>query len=84
MEASQGHETTRRMARPVPRLSLTLEEAAESTGLSRTRLFGAVREEKLTVRKDGKSTIVELDELQRYVRSLPTRGRPTMAGDEAA
>ena len=83
MEA-QGHETTRRMARPVPRLSLTLEEAAESTGLSRTRLFGAVREGKLTVRKDGKSTIVELDELQRYVRSLPTRGRPTMAGDEAA
>jgi len=62
-------------ANPLPRLSLTLDDAAEATGLSRTRLFEAVREKKLTVRKDGKATIVEIDEMRRYIRSLPTKGR---------
>jgi excisionase family DNA binding protein len=61
--------------RGVPRLSLTPDEAAESTGFSRTRIFQAIRDEELTARKDGKATVIETDELLRWLRSLPTRGR---------
>jgi len=59
----------------LPRFSLTPEEADESTGFSRTRIFQAIRKAELTARKDGKSTIIETDELLRWLRSLPTRGR---------
>ncbi len=71
----------------LPRFSFTPDEAAESTGFSRTRIFQAIRNEELTARKDGKSTVIETDELLRWLRSLPTRGRrPTMveAGASAA
>ena len=59
----------------LPRLALTLDEAAECVGVSRTRIFQAVREQRLTVRKDGKATVVEITELARWIRSLPTRGK---------
>lgn len=61
--------------RALPRFSLTPNEAAESTGFSRTRIFQAIRDEELTARKDGKATVIETDELLRWLRSLPTRGR---------
>ena len=59
----------------IPRLSLTPDEAAESTGFARTRIFQAIRDQELTARKSGKATVIETDELARWVRSLPTRGR---------
>jgi hypothetical protein len=49
--------------------------APKLTGHSYTRLRAAVREKRLTIRRDGKARIVEVDELRRYVRSLPTIGR---------
>jgi excisionase family DNA binding protein len=58
----------------VPRISLTPKEAAFSTGCSRTRIFEAIRNGKLVARGDGKSTIIEFEELTRWVRSLPTKG----------
>jgi excisionase family DNA binding protein len=58
----------------VPRISLTPEEAAFSTGCSRTRIFEAIRNGKLVARGDGKSTIIEFEELTRWVRSLPAKG----------
>ena len=67
-------QTIREPAR-VPRLSLTPDEAAESTGFARTRIFQAIRDRELTARKSGKATVIETDELARWVRSLPTRGR---------
>jgi hypothetical protein len=57
----------------VPRISLTPDEAALSTGFSRTRIFDAIRDGKLVARGDGKSTIIEMEELARYVRSLPLK-----------
>jgi hypothetical protein len=45
------------------------------TDTSRTRIFQAIRDGELTVRKAGKSTIIEIDELRRWVRSLPVRSR---------
>ena len=60
-------------ATPIPRISLTPDEAAVSTGLSRTRIFGAIRDGRLIARGDGKATIIEFEELARYVRSLPAK-----------
>jgi excisionase family DNA binding protein len=61
--------------RAVPRLGLSPDEAATSAGVSRTRIFEAIRDGTLTARKAGKQTIIEVDELRRWVRSLPTRRR---------
>jgi len=67
--------------RAIPRLGLTPDEAAISAGVSRTKIFEAIRDGALTARKSGKTTIIEPSELQRWVRSLPVRGR---APDNAA
>jgi hypothetical protein len=61
--------------RAVPRLGLNPDEAAASAGVSRTKIFEAIRYGALTARKSGKATIIEPPELQRCIRSLPTRGR---------
>lgn len=58
----------------VPRISLTPEEAALSTGLARTRIFEAIRNGDLIARGAGKATIIEFSELQRWVGSLPSKG----------
>jgi excisionase family DNA binding protein len=57
------------------RLSFTPDEAAESVGVSRTRIFQAIRDHELTARKAGKATIIEPSELMRWLQSLPTKGR---------
>jgi hypothetical protein len=62
-------------ATPIPRISLTPDEAAVSTGFSRTRIFQAIRDKRLIARGDGKATIIEVEELARWVRSLPPKGR---------
>jgi excisionase family DNA binding protein len=69
----------------LPRFSLTPNEAASSTGFSRTRIFQAIRDGQMTAIKDGKSTVIETDELLRWLRSLPKRGRrqPTTSVNEA-
>jgi excisionase family DNA binding protein len=71
METIQGNVT----GRAIPRLGLNPDEAATAAGVSRTRIFEAIRDGTLTARKSGKATIIEPSELQRWVRSLPTRGR---------
>jgi len=57
----------------VPRISLTPDEAALSTGFSRTRIFEAIRSGKLVACGGGKSTTIEMAELSRWVSSLPKR-----------
>jgi len=59
----------------VEAVAVPLERVPSLTGLSRTRIYGAAASGRLTVRKDGKSSIVELAEVRRYINSLPTRGR---------
>jgi excisionase family DNA binding protein len=71
----------------IPRLALTPDEAAACTGFSRSRIYEALASGALTARKNGKATVIELVELQRWLSTLPTRGRrPTMveAGASAA
>lgn len=59
----------------IPIISLTPQEAARCCGLSRTRIFQAIRKNEMTARKSGKSTVIEMEELKRWLHSLPTRGR---------
>ena len=63
---------------PLSPISYTPEQAAAVTGRSRSRIFKAIKDEELTARKDGKATLLEADELRRWVRSLPTIGRQTV------
>jgi excisionase family DNA binding protein len=60
---------------PLKRITYTPIEAAAATGRTRTRIFKAIKDKELTARKDGRSTLIETDELARWVRSLPTIGR---------
>jgi len=60
----------------LPRIAMKPDEAAEATGFSRTRIFNAIRDGEIIARKDGKATIIEVAEIVRWVRSLPTRGKP--------
>ena len=69
--------------RAIPRLGLTPDEAATSAGVSRTKIFEAIRDGALTARKSGKTTIIEPGELRRWIRSLPTRGRAPDTPDTA-
>lgn len=62
-------------------LALPIDEAARAAGISRTRIFEAVRNSEITVRKAGKATLIEIDELRRWIATLPTRGR---AAEQAA
>jgi excisionase family DNA binding protein len=56
-------------------ISYTPEQAAVVTGRSRSRIFKAIKDKELTARKDGKATLLEIDELRRWLRALPTIGR---------
>lgn len=67
-----------------PRISMTPDEAAETTGFSRTRIFNAIRDGELTARKDGKATVVETTEIIRWVRAMPARGRAPNTASAAA
>ena len=58
-----------------PPLAYPIEDAPAVTGIPRTKIFEAVRTKQLTVRKIGRTTIVEHPELVRYVTSLPCKGR---------
>jgi hypothetical protein len=41
--------------------------------VSRTRIFDAIRNGEISARKAGRSTIIEIDELKRWVKSLPIK-----------
>jgi hypothetical protein len=59
-------------------IACSIDKAAQAVGVSRTRIFDAVRKKELTARKAGRATIVEVDELKRWVRSLPVKGRESI------
>jgi hypothetical protein len=53
-------------------ISYSPQGAALATGRSRTRIFKAIKDKELVARKDGRATLLEAEELRRWVRSLPT------------
>ena len=63
--------TARATELPGWKLAYRLEEAAEATGLSRETLYRRIAEGKLTAKKDGRLTVIEADEIRRYLSALP-------------
>lgn len=58
---------------PTPTISLTADQASESTGIGKTTLYAAARRGDLEVRWVGRQKfVVEPDELRAWVRTLPT------------
>jgi len=53
-------------------VSLTIDDATQYCGIGRTKLYELIREGKFSARKMGKKTLVLTDELDAYVRSLPS------------
>jgi hypothetical protein len=69
----------------IPILALAPEEAAIASGRTRTRIFEAINSGELQARKDGKAVIIEVPELQRWIRTFPIRPmRHGRASGEAA
>jgi excisionase family DNA binding protein len=62
-----------------PPIAVAIENAPQIVGVSRTRIFEAIRNGELSARKAGRSTIIEIDELKRWVKSLPVK-RLELAG----
>lgn len=56
-------------------IAVAIERAPQMVGVSRTKIFQAIRDNEIAARKVGRSTIIETNELRRWVRSLPTKGR---------
>jgi hypothetical protein len=63
----------------LPRIAVTPDDGAVVTGRTRTRIFDAIKKKELTARKDGKATLIEISELARWVRTMPTIGRTPQA-----
>lgn len=64
-------------------MAVPLEDAPAISGLSRTHIYEAIRDGRMTARKVGTSTLIETSELRRYVRSLPYKGRKPDEADTA-
>jgi excisionase family DNA binding protein len=62
----------------IDRIAYTPLAAAIATGRSRSRLYKALKAGELMARKDGRATLIEADELKRWIGSLP------MMGEQAA
>lgn len=54
-------------------IAVAIEDASRIVGVSRTRIFEAIRNSELSARKAGRSTIIEIEELKRWVKSLPLK-----------
>lgn len=57
------------------KLTVTVQQARQLTGLSRTTLYKLFSQGKLTPRKVGKRTLILTAELEKFVNSLPAGGR---------
>jgi hypothetical protein len=67
------------MSETITPIAYPIEDAPAIAGVTRTRLFDAARKGEITVRKAGRASLIERDELLRWISSLPTRGRQPSA-----
>jgi excisionase family DNA binding protein len=54
--------------------AMSVEEAAKAAGVGRTMLFEEIRKGHITARKVGRRTIITTDDLDAWLKSLPTAG----------
>jgi excisionase family DNA binding protein len=59
------------MQRPI---NLLIPDAVQVSGISRSRLYEALREKKLRAIKAGRRTLIPVAELEAYLASLPSYG----------
>lgn len=50
----------------------TLPEAQQFSGMSRTRIYELLQQNKITARKAGRRTLISFRDLEAYLASLPT------------
>jgi excisionase family DNA binding protein len=56
------------------KLAHTIPQAVHASGLSRSTLYDALKAGKLRARKSGRRTIIEDEELRRFIATLPMMG----------
>lgn len=78
---SEITQSSQRNIRSVEQISYTPDQSARITGRSRTRIFKAIREGELIARKDGRATLIEAEELHRWIRSFPAVGEAPVWSD---
>ena len=59
-------------AQPTDPLAVGIPEACKLTSLSRSRLYGEIRDGRLKPRKAGRRTVIPMAELHRWIAALPT------------
>ena len=59
------------IAHRIEPLAYSPNDAAIASSRSRSRIFLALKNGELRARRDGGRTIIEADELQRWIRSFP-------------
>lgn len=55
-------------------IAVTIPEAVNATGLSRSRIYEALKSKALRAKKAGRRTLITLADLEAYLASLPTYG----------
>lgn len=55
------------------KISLTIEQVVEVSGIGRSKIFAAMRDGKLPARKSGRRNIILYSDLIKYLESLPSR-----------
>jgi hypothetical protein len=56
-------------------IAYPVDDVPSVAGVTRTQVFEAIRARELTARKRGRRTLIEADELRRWISTFPTRGR---------
>ncbi len=52
-------------------IALTIPEAVKASGMSRTTIYAALKNQSLIARKAGRRTLIPYAELENYLASLP-------------
>lgn len=53
-------------------ISITIRDAVQTTGISRSALYEALKRGDLSARKAGRRTLIPIADLEAYLASLPT------------
>ncbi|MGG5886116.1 excisionase family DNA-binding protein [Falsiroseomonas sp. HC035] len=53
------------------KLAFTIQEASDSTGIGRTRIFALIKDGRLDARKFGRRTLITATSLRSLVAALP-------------
>lgn len=60
---------------PATTIAYPIEAIPLVAGVTRTQIFQAIKNKELMARKRGRRTIIEVDELRRWISTFPTKGR---------